>query len=496
MNCRLAKMSALPSYLQSLEAVLGGTPTTTSSISTEGKSSTITTSVSSQVSQALPSFLTSPQLTAGLTTSNSGSTSGKLKLLVVGTHAHQFTGYSKITYGIIKELAKNPNVAVTHFGFQKNPQLPPGYRPYPPNIRVLDAADMEQRSLPPNTPPQQGFGFHVLPDVIRHEKPNVVLVYNDMAVVARFLEEIRKSGITRNFKIWVYADQVYNCQHQGFLDILNRDADRVFAFTKYWRKCLKDQGITRPIDILGHGFEKEVFTTIPRLEVRKKLGLPPEAFIISALNRNQPRKRYDLLVMAFVELIVKYPTKPIFLMCICDKGEKGGWWLFEIYARELKLRGVSIEKFANRLMLSSQDMSFRDEDINMFYNLADIGINTADGEGWGLCNFEQMGVGVPQVVPDVGGFKEFCNNNNSVVVKPKYRFYQPTVHCPVGGESEACDPHDICLGIEEYLLNTEKRKKHGEEAKKTVLEYTWKKATENLMKRLNEEHKEMTENDD
>jgi hypothetical protein len=50
-------------------------------------------------------------------------------------------------------------------------------------------------------------------------------------------------------------------------------------------------------------------------------------------------------------------------------------------------------------------MNFKDEDINMFYNAADVGINTADGEGSGLCNFEQMGVGVPQVVPDIGGFR-------------------------------------------------------------------------------------------
>jgi hypothetical protein len=35
-------------------------------------------------------------------------------------------------------------------------------------------------------------------------------------------------------------------------------------------------------------------------------------------------------------------------------------------------------------------MVFRDEDINMFYNAANVGINTADGEGWGLCNFEQI----------------------------------------------------------------------------------------------------------
>jgi glycosyltransferase involved in cell wall biosynthesis len=480
-------MNGLPSYLQSLESVIGNNNTSTESQSSSNASNTNT------VVPQLPTFLTAPQLAAGLTTSNGGSTSGKLKFLLVGTHCHQFTGYSKVTYGMIRVLAKQPNVAVTHFGFQKNPQTPPGYRPYPPNIRVLDAADMEKRATPTGAPPQQGFGFNVLPDVIRHEQPNVVFIYNDMAVVTRFLEEIRKSGIPRNFKIWVYVDQVYNCQLQAFLDILNRDADRIFTFTSYWKKCLKDQGITRPIDIFPHGFEADIFTTQSRSEIRKKVGLPTDAFIITCLNRNQPRKRYDLLIMAFVELILKYPTKPIMLMCICDKGEKGGWWLFEIFTRELKLRNVPLERFANRLLLSNNDMVYRDEDINLFYNLADIGVSAADGEGWGLCNFEQMGVGVPQVIPDIGGFKEFCNKNNSVIVKPKQRYYHPGAHSPVGGEAEACDPHDICIGLEEYLLDTEKRTKHGEEAKKTVLTYTWNKVTEMLIKRLNQEQEDLEE---
>jgi glycosyltransferase involved in cell wall biosynthesis len=477
--------SEMPSYLKSLEAVLGS-----NTGATEVKPS------STAEAPKLPTFLVSPQMAAGLTTSNGGSTHDKIKVLFVGTHAHQFTGYSKVTYNIMKVLAKEPKFAITHFGFQRHPGCAPNYRPYPPSVRVLDAAEMEKRALGPNAPPQQGFGFNVLPEVIRHEKPNVVIIYNDMSVVARFCEEIRRSGIPRNFKIWIYADQVYNSQNQALLDILNRDADRVFAFTPFWRKCLKDQGITRPVDVLGHGFEKDVFYPLSRTEVRKKMGIPQEAFIISCLNRNQPRKRYDILIMAFVELLVKYPTKPLFLMCICDKGDKGGWWLLEIFARELKLRGVPIEQFGSRLMISSQDMSFRDEEINMFYNLADIGISTADGEGWGLCNFEQMGVGVPQVVPFVGGFKEFCNENNSVIVKPKYRYYLANVESPVGGDAEVCDPHDVCLAMEEYLLDSDKRKKHGEEAKKTILTYTWQKACESLIKRLHQEHEELKESKD
>ena len=460
----------VPSYLKSLEAVLGG-------------------STSSSVPTSLPSFLTTPTSSTSSSVDVS-STDKKLKLLFVGTHAHQFTGYSKITYGFMKVLAELPYLSVTHFGFQKNPSIPPNYRPYPPNIRVLDAAAMEAQSLPPGTPPQQGFGYNILPNTIRQENPDVVMIYNDMSVVTRFLEEIRKSGIPRTFKIWLYVDQVYNYQPQMYLDIINRDADRVFTFTSYWKDCLKKQGITRSIDVLGHGFESKVFVPANKKDIRKKMNLPEDGFIIMSLNRNQPRKRYDLLIMAFTELVVKYPTKPIFLMCICDKGEKGGWWLFELFSRELRLRNVPVERFGNRLMIANQDMAFRDEDINLFYNLGDIGISTAEGEGWGLCNFEQMGVGIPQVVPNIGGFKEFCNANNSVLVKPKHRFYLPMAYSPVSGEAESCDPHDICLGIEEYLLDSEKLKKHGEEARKTVLTYTWEKVMENFVKRLKQEHED------
>jgi glycosyltransferase involved in cell wall biosynthesis len=145
-------------------------------------------------------------------------------------------------------------------------------------------------------------------------------------------------------------------------------------------------------------------------------------------------------------------------------------------------------------MLTSQDMSFRDEEINMFYNVADVGVTAADGEGWGLCSFEQMGVGVPQVVPDIGGYKEFCLDDNSVRVKPSVRYYLPMAYCPVFGEAEACDPHDICMGMEEYLLDSDKKKKHGEAARAKVLEYTWDKVTETFMKRLKAEHEEKEEN--
>ena len=467
--------SSLPSYLKSIESLI------------QSGSNPVLSNASAPPPPA-PSVQSGPEGVAQPLVLRQADKS-KLQFMLVGTHCHQFTGYSKVTWGIIQQLAKQPWMQVTHFGFQKFHQIPTNYRPYPPNVEVIDAAGLEKAG--PQAQQAQGFGFSQLPEIIRKKQPNIVMIYNDMSVVAKFLEEIRKSGIPRNFKVWVYCDQVYTTQLQGYLDILNRDADIVFAFTNYWKKCLKDQGITRPLDIILHGFDSNQFFPMPKELARKQVGIPNDIFLFLNLNRNQPRKRYDLLIMAFVELVVKYPTKPLFLMCICDKGEKGGWWLFEIFQRELKLRNVSTEMFGNRLMVSTQDMSFSDQDINMFYNMADVGISTSEGEGFGLCQFEQMGVGVPQVVPDIGGYKEFCNPENTSMVKPKFRYYLPTVFSPVGGEAFACDPHDICVAMEEYVNDSDKKTTHGKKARETVMKYTWEKACERLVKRLDEEKKEL-----
>ena len=421
--------------------------------------------------QSLEAILTKPVVTKPAT--------GALRFMLVSTHAHQVTGYSKVSHGILKELAKEP-FELTHFGFQKFHTIPGNFRPYPSNVDVIDVAALEK-------PLQGGFGYTLLPDAIRKKQPDIVMIYNDLSVVAQFLEAIRKSGIPRTFKIWVYCDQVYTSQLQAYIDLMNRDADRIFAFTAEWKTCLKDQGVTRPIDVLKHGFDASAVYPVPREVARKSIALPDDMFLFLNVNRNQPRKRYDILIMAFVELLVKYPTKPVHLLCICDRGEKGGWWLFELFARELKLRGVALEPYANRLIVTAQNMNFRDEDINMFYNAADVGITTADGEGWGLCQFEQMGVGIPQVVPAIGGFNEFCNDTNSAIVKPSVRYYLPTAFSQVGGEANACDPHAVCLAMEEYLLDSELRLAKGAAAKKTVLGYTWSAATETLIRRMKEE---------
>ena len=402
-----------------------------------------------------------------------------LKLLLVSTHIQQASGYSKVSYGIVRELAKLPWLSLVHFGIQANYELKLS-RTYPPNVRVHDAAALETKK-------ENGFGYSELATVVEMERPDIVMLYNDITVCTKYLSNIMPLKVKKDlsFQVWTYLDQVYECQPSELLDNLQKDTDRFFAFTKEWKEVLRKQGVTRPIDILPHGFDRDIFpATMNRAEIRKGMGIPEEVFLFLNVNRNQPRKRHDLMIMAFVDLIVRHPKRLIFLMCVCDKGDKGGFPLFEIFRRELILKGVKPEQFANRLLVSNKEMAISDEEIGQFYTIADAGISTADGEGFGLCAFEQMGLGIPQVLTNLVGHREYCRPDNSILVNTALRTYMPVCMSGQGGDPRLDDPHAFSLAMEKYVLEDDLRFIHGAKAKETVATYTWPKVVSGLVKRL------------
>lgn len=410
-----------------------------------------------------------------------------IKLLFVSTHVNQINGYSKVAYNLIKQIAKCDWIQLVHFGTQKlkNADV---QRKYPDTVKVIDGSAFDKSNK--DGVGGTGFAFSELPNVIRNEKPDIVFIYNDLAIINAYIEEIRKAYTARTFKIWTYLDVTYNAPQQALIDNLNRDVDRIFCFTKGWKEELKNSGITRPIDVLNHGIDSTVFRTVPRDLARQTVGLPKEAFIFLSMNRNQPRKRLDILIMAFVELIVKNPIRPIFMLMISDKGDNGGHQLFDIFSRELKRRSASTDLFGNRLLITSSNSCYKDEDINMFYNMADAHVSCAEGEGFGLCSFESMGVGVPQIVPKIKGYSEYCDAENSLMVVPKWRYYLPQVYNIITGEAEAVDVRDVAEAMETYVFDVELRKLHGARGKEKVLQYTWEKAVGILVKRLRYEYEE------
>ena len=413
------------------------------------------------------------------TSSTSSNEPKNCKVLIVSTHVMQNNGYSKVIYSIIKQLSSKPWLSLVHFGTQKLQQGEVD-RTYPSNVKVIDGSALEKEKL-------LGFAFSELSQVIQNEKPDIVFIYNDLSIITHYIEHIRKYISIRSFKIWAYADVTSLYTPSNIIDILNRDVDRIYCMTNTWKTSLLSQGIIRPIDVLSHGYDPSIYRTLPREIARQSLGLPKDVFLITSLNQNIPRKHLDILIMAFVHIIVRFPLSPIYMLIVADKGDRGGYPLFEIYSRELKLQNASVDIFGNRLMLTSSPC-FKDIDINVLNNCADIGVSCAEGEGFGLCSFEQMAVGIPQIVPNINGYTEYCNQSNSILVTPTTRLYLPKCYSALTSETLLVSINDISKAIETYLFDTEKRKIHGESAKKTVANYTWENAVAPLLKRLSTIH--------
>ena len=199
----------------------------------------------------------------------------RVKFMLVGTHTNQTTGYSKVTHHLIKELAKYQHLDIYHFAFQNFVKNQQPNRIYPPNVDVFDPFPLETDKS------EQGFGFSELPNYIRKVQPDYVMIYNDASIIYRFLEKL-SSDLTpedRKYKLIIYLDQVYTIQRPEFLDRINKDADMYFTFTNYWREILQRQGIQKPIYVLRHGFEPEVFKPLNRAAMRKKHNIPDHLFM-------------------------------------------------------------------------------------------------------------------------------------------------------------------------------------------------------------------------
>jgi glycosyltransferase involved in cell wall biosynthesis len=359
-------------------------------------------------------------------------------------------------------------------------------RTLPSSVKSIDGSALDKEK------PGTGFALSELGGVIKSEKPDVVFIYNDLSIVCAYIESIRKAIDVRTFKIWTYLDVTSHGLPSTMIDIINRDIDRVFAFTKGWKYSLKTQGIIRPVDVMPHGVDPKMFRPIPRDVARQTLGLPKDVFLFTSLNKNIPRKRLDLLIMSFVKLMVRFPTKNIFMLIVADKGDRGGFQLFDIFAREIKVNGGTVDMYGNRLLITSKDTCYKDDDINVLYNCGDAGVSCAEGEGFGLCAFEQMSVGVPQVVPDICGYNDYCTKDNSILVKPMARHYLPQAYTPITGQVEVIDTEDFSKAMERYVFDEELRKRHGANAAESVLKSTWSSSTAVLVKRL----RVLQENDD
>jgi glycosyltransferase involved in cell wall biosynthesis len=396
----------------------------------------------------------------------------KRKVVICGTHPSQFNGYSKIVFEICNGLSTTyrEDLDIYVYGFQnfyddkfgKEHVLERSL----PNVKeVYDVFAHEN-------PKRKGFGEELIVDYLRSVKPDIVIIYNDLIVITSLIQRISKMPERSDFKLIPYIDLVYTNEKNELLKYIHDQVDGAITFTDHWTEELRKQNFTKSITSIPHGFNPTNHFPIDKKVARLYFGVDQDAVVVVNLNRNQPRKRWDICIISFIKFISGHLDTNVKLLI--GTTLKGAWDIMDIIIHECRKNNVSLEHVQRHIIMISNPQQLTDKEVNILYNVGDIGFNTCDGEGFGLCNFEQAGVGVPQIVSRVGGFKDFFNKTNSVSITPKWSYYVDKSRDVVGGEAQVCDVNDFVKALEYYVFNENVRKNHGALVQKQITSnYKW-----------------------
>jgi|TARA_R110000796_G_scaffold99107_7_gene206998 hypothetical protein len=290
------------------------------------------------------------------------------------------TGFARVTHSILEHLSKDNEVVVFGINYSGDPHA------YPFKIYPAAAAN-----------PQDRFGIGRIQSIVQIEKPDFVFCLNDIWVVNQVWERIHLLKDTLKFKFIAYFptdSEWYPAQMLRYI----QDFDFAITFTIEQGQRLLAHGIKpKKLGIIPHGLDQGKFFQKDTETVRKQLGLPLDKFIVFNGNRNQPRKMVDQTIKAFAEFAIGKDDVMLYL----NMHEKDlGWSIKDLFETEMKRRSLDpTGKLCLTPNVNYMDAP-PDEHLNLIYNAVDVGINTANGEGWGLVPFEHAMCRKPQVVPD------------------------------------------------------------------------------------------------
>ncbi|WP_396189487.1 glycosyltransferase family 4 protein [Flavobacterium sp.] len=433
------------------------------------------------------------------------SVNGKKRIMLCGTYPiGTSNGYSKVVYYISKYLGVYDDIELTIYGFQNfaNTSGANIRNDIPSRVKIHDAMTQEN-------PRRNGFGELEIGKFIKENPQDVIIIFNDNIITSALTQTIINEcgDQKRNFRLVSYMDQVYPYQKKNYIELLNTYFDAVIAFTPYWEGIARKLGIkeSMPMFHFPHGFDTKLYYPIPTNIARLYFGYDENAFMVLNLNRNQPRKRWDTTIIAWAEFVErhyqsnvknnnklddnttfktnKHTRRPIKL--IVGTMMDGYWDLMDVFENEIKFRDVPWEYAKTTIEGVKAPQQLSDRDINILYNSCDVGLNTSDGEGFGLCVSDSAGLGKTQIVSYIGGMKEFLNNQIATVIESKVSIYLDNKSNGIGGKAELTDPHEYAEAFWKYFSNPELLEKHGIRARKHMLtHYRWETLVEYFYKNV------------
>ena len=313
-------------------------------------------------------------------------TESKPKLLWIGDIVAT-TGFARVTENVLSRLKDKYEIHVLGCNWHGD------QTPLQKDYFLYPAANRFQ---------QAPFGEDRIREIVERIKPDVVFTINDAWIINEQWRRIADLRESIGFKFVGYYPMDSYEWYGTLLDTLN-DWDAAICYTEFGAQETINAGSKVPITVIPHGLTANQFRPEDKKKAREQLGLNPEDFIVFNGNRNQFRKRIDITISAFAKFAIDRPDAKLYLhMGLKDQG----WDVMPLFGREMNRQGLDAN---NRIIMTTPESnppSVPVELLNTIYNVADIGVNTCKGEGWGLVNFEHAACRVAQVVPDHTSCKE------------------------------------------------------------------------------------------
>jgi len=326
-----------------------------------------------------------------------------MKIIFVSTDPRMGNGYGRVGNMITNYLANIPGMEVVYYSFQSYEDAFVKDRFVDPRIKIYEGVKLDPKS-------ELGLGYYGLPGVLEIEQPDSIFLYYEPPVIINMMNLIPSHLMPKNK--YFYVDLFNKWERIAyFTDMLKHKPTQIFTFLDCWRDHLiNDIGFDKKlVTTLPHGIDFSKFELLCPKKSKVALGFNEDDFLIINMNRNSFRKGLDVTIRSFLEFLLITDLNPRIKLYIgSDKNRNGiSYDLINLINVECMKRKISPKRILeNHIFFSKSPHHSSDETINLVYNAADVGMNTCNGEGFGLTVVEHAYFNKPQIVSSVPAIKE------------------------------------------------------------------------------------------
>jgi len=388
------------------------------------------------------------------------------------------TGFGTVSKNIVQELKKHYGsnlkldiIAINYFG-----------EPYAEdeNINIISARKTDINDDP--------FGRFFFLKVLKENKDyDGIFICQDLGVIIPFIEVLqhikleKKENNHKNFKSIFYfpidCHIIYELtRNLEFFDLL-------VTYTEYGRKeIIKHRpDLKTKIKVVPHGNNSKDFYPIADDEkkaFRKEFfGENAEKFIITNINRNQPRKDIPNTIFGFLEATKiwdKNLPKPFLYLHMHPK-DPMGWDIRAIMLQTGLKEDIDFKLLPKEL----EDTMAETDYVNKIYNASDVYITTTLGEGWGLTFSEAASCKIPIIAPYTTSFIEMSGyGKNGYMLETIYPLCQ-TIDNVVREQTDIYEIADTLLHVANVMYGKDEGLNLKEEMNKKIENsYNWVKSLE------------------